>query len=163
MAEICSREEAEFMIYDMTKGSPLKMILSFSAPMLIGNIFQQIYNFVDAAVVGKFVGAKSLAAVGATSTLMTLAICFMMGMTNGAGIIISQCFGKRDFVKLRETVASLVYIIVVMAVLTSAAGYGHHSTAKAIIEYFEKNGHQCEMLDIFDYINHRLGNSIQDG
>ncbi|MCH5209546.1 MAG: glycosyltransferase [Oscillospiraceae bacterium] len=43
------------------------------------------------------------------------------------------------------------------------AGYGHHSTAKAIIEYFEKNGHECEMLDIFDYINHRLGNSIQDG
>ncbi len=110
------------MIYDMTKGSPLKMILSFSAPMLIGNIFQQIYNFVDAAVVGKFVGAQSLAAVGATSTLMTLAICFMMGMTNGAGIIISQCFGKRDYVKLRETVASLVYIIAVMAVVTSAAG-----------------------------------------
>ena len=47
--------------------------------------------------------------------------------------------------------------------LSVKAGYGHHSTAKAIIEYFEKNGHQCEMLDIFDYINHRLGNSIQDG
>ncbi len=110
------------MIYDMTAGKPLRMILSFSLPMLIGNVFQQVYNFVDAAVVGKFVGADALAAVGATSTLMTLAICFMMGMTNGAGIIISQCFGKRDYVKLRETVASLVYIIVVMAVLTSAAG-----------------------------------------
>ncbi len=47
--------------------------------------------------------------------------------------------------------------------LSVKAGYGHHSTAKAIIEYFEENGHQCEMLDIFDYINHRLGNSIQDG
>ncbi len=47
--------------------------------------------------------------------------------------------------------------------LSVKAGYGHHSTAKAIIEYFEKNGHECYMLDIFDYINHRLGNSVQDG
>lgn len=47
--------------------------------------------------------------------------------------------------------------------LSVKAGYGHHSTAKAIMEYFEENGHQCHMLDIFDYINHRLGNSIQDG
>lgn len=47
--------------------------------------------------------------------------------------------------------------------LSVRAGYGHHSTAKAIMEYFEENGHTCEMLDIFDYINHRLGNSIQDG
>ena len=110
------------MIHDMTKGRPLKMILSFSAPMLIGNIFQQIYNFVDAAVVGKFVGTQSLAAVGATSQLMTLAVCFMMGLTNGAGIIISQCFGKRDYDKLRTTVATLVYIVAGMAVITSAAG-----------------------------------------
>lgn len=110
------------MIYDMTKGSPLKMILSFSVPMLIGNIFQQVYNFVDAAVVGKFVGAQSLAAVGATSTLMMLAICFMMGLTNGAGIIISQCFGKRSFAEMRRTVTSLIYIVIVLSVLTSAAG-----------------------------------------
>ena len=54
------------MISDMTKGNPLKLILSFSVPMLIGNIFQQVYNFVDAAIVGKFVGAESLAAVGST-------------------------------------------------------------------------------------------------
>ena len=110
------------MIYDMTEGRPLKMILSFSVPMLIGNIFQQIYNFVDAAVVGKFVGAQSLAAVGATSTLMTLAICFMMGMTNGAGIIISQCFGKRSFDEMRKTVTSLIYIGIVLSVITSVVG-----------------------------------------
>ena len=110
------------MIHDMTKGSPLKMILSFSVPMLIGNVFQQIYNFVDAAVVGKFIGAQSLAAVGATSTLMTLAICFMMGLTNGAGIIISQAFGKRSFEEMRKTVTSLIYIVLVLSVLTSAAG-----------------------------------------
>lgn len=56
------------MISDMTKGNPLKLIISFSVPMLIGNIFQQVYNFVDAAIVGKFVGAESLAAVGSTGS-----------------------------------------------------------------------------------------------
>ena len=55
------------MISDMTKGNPLKLIISFSVPMLIGNIFQQVYNFVDVAIVGKFVGAESLAAVGSSN------------------------------------------------------------------------------------------------
>ena len=87
------------MISDMTKGNPLKLILSFSVPMLIGNIFQQVYNFVDAAIVGKFVGAESLAAVGSTGTIVGVMICLMMGLTSGAGIIIAQCFGSRNFEK----------------------------------------------------------------
>ena len=78
------------MISDMTKGNPLKLILSFSVPMLIGNIFQQVYNFVDAAIVGKFVGAESLAAVGSTGTIVGVMICLMMGLTSGAGIISSD-------------------------------------------------------------------------
>lgn len=110
------------MVYDMTRGNPIKLILSFSVPMLIGNIFQQIYNFVDAAVVGKFVGAQSLAAVGSTGTIISIMICLMMGLTNGAGIIISQCFGSRNFNEMRKTVTGLIYIVVILAVITSIAG-----------------------------------------
>lgn len=110
------------MVYDMTKGNPLKLILSFSVPMLIGNIFQQVYNFVDAAVVGRFVGAQALAAVGSTGTIISVMICLMMGLTNGAGIIISQCFGKRDFDEMRKTVTGLIYTVVILSVITSAAG-----------------------------------------
>lgn len=110
------------MVYNMTKGSPLRLILSFALPMLIGNIFQQVYNFVDAAVVGRFVGAHSLAAVGATGTLMSLTICLMMGLTNGAGIIISQCLGSRNYKELRRTVTGLVYIVLILSVITSIAG-----------------------------------------
>lgn len=110
------------MVYDMTKGNPIKLILSFSAPMLIGNIFQQVYNFVDAAVVGKFVGAHSLAAVGSTGTIISIMICLMMGLTNGAGIIISQCFGARNFDEMRKTVSGLVYIVVILSAITSVAG-----------------------------------------
>lgn len=110
------------MFYDMTRGNPLKLILSFSMPMLIGNIFQQVYNFVDAAVVGKFVGAQSLAAVGSTGTIISVMICLMMGLTNGAGIIISQCFGSRNYSEMRKTVTGLVYIVVILSVATSLAG-----------------------------------------
>ncbi|MBR0470507.1 MAG: MATE family efflux transporter, partial [Clostridia bacterium] len=110
------------MVYNMTKGNPLKLILSFALPMLIGNIFQQVYNFVDAAVVGKFVGAHSLAAVGATGTLMSLTICLMMGLTNGAGIIISQCLGSRNYGELKKTVNGIMYIVLILSVITTIAG-----------------------------------------
>lgn len=111
-----------FMVYDMTKGNPLKIILSFSVPMLIGNIFQQVYNFVDAAVVGRFVGPNALAAVGATGTLLSVMICLMMGLTSGAGIIISQCFGSRNYDEMRKTVTGLLYIVFGLSIVTSAAG-----------------------------------------
>lgn len=110
------------MVYDMTKGSPLELILSFSVPMLIGNVFQQVYNFVDAAVVGRFVGAESLAAVGSTGTIFAVMICLMMGLTSGSGIIISQCFGSRKFDEMRKTVTGLIYIVVILSVITSIAG-----------------------------------------
>lgn len=110
------------MIQDMTKGSPLKLILTFSVPMLIGNIFQQVYNFVDAAVVGKFVGAESLAAVGSTGTIISVIICLMMGLTSGAGIIISQCFGSKNYTEMRKTVTALIYVTGILSVITSVAG-----------------------------------------
>ena len=71
-------------------------------------IFQQVYNFVDAAVVGRFVSAEALAAVGATGTLMSIACCLIMGLTNGAGIILSQCLGARNYDELRKTVTGSV-------------------------------------------------------
>lgn len=110
------------MVYDMTKGNPLKLILSFSVPMLIGNIFQQVYNFVDAAIVGKFINFQALAAVGATGTIISVMICLMMGLTSGAGIIISQCFGSRNYDELKKTVTGLVYIVLLLSVVTSIAG-----------------------------------------
>lgn len=110
------------MINDMTKGNPLKLIISFAVPMLIGNIFQQVYNFVDAAVVGRFVGADALAAVGSTGSIISVLVALMMGLTGGGGILISQCFGMRDFPKLRKTVTGLIYIAAAMAVIISVVG-----------------------------------------
>lgn len=110
------------MVNDMTKGNPLKLIISFAVPMLIGNVFQQVYNFVDAAVVGRFVGPNALAAIGATGGIFGVLISWMMGLTGGGGIIISQCFGMGDFKKMRRTVTGLIYIVAVMSVIIAFLG-----------------------------------------
>lgn len=107
---------------DMTKGNPLRLIIAFAVPMLIGNIFQQVYNFVDAAVVGRFVGPDALAAVGATGSIISVLVALMMGLTGGGGIVISQCFGMRDFDKLKKTVTGLIYIVAIMSVILSVIG-----------------------------------------
>lgn len=73
------------MELDMTKGSPSRLILKFIVPLIIGNIFQQLYSMVDTIIVGQYVGVQALAAVGATGTINFLILGFMMGMTSGYG------------------------------------------------------------------------------
>ena len=71
------------MTNDMTKGSPIKLILSFMVPLLIGNIFQQFYNMVDTIIVGQYLGSKALAAVGSTGCIMFLVLGFANGIAQG--------------------------------------------------------------------------------
>lgn len=106
----------------MTEGSPIKLILAFAAPMLIGNIFQQFYNLVDSTVVGKFVGANALAAVGSTGTLTGLTLCLCFGITSGAGIIISQCFGAKNYSMLRRTISTLICVLTILSVIMVTVG-----------------------------------------
>lgn len=108
------------MTKDMTEGKPLKLILAFSIPLLIGNIFQQFYNMVDSIIVGQFVGEEALAAVGATGSMVFLVIGFCNGIASGFGVMISQAFGAGDQKRLRNYVAvSLMLSAAVMAVLTA--------------------------------------------
>ena len=79
--------------YDMTTGNPTKIILNFTLPIFIGNVFQQFYNMADAVIVGKFVGTKALAAVGSTGTIMFLIYGFVVGMTAGFTVLTAQKFG----------------------------------------------------------------------
>lgn len=106
----------------MTEGSPVKLILAFSAPLLLGNIFQQLYNLVDSTVVGRFVGANALAAVGAPGTIMALTLCLCFGLTNGAGIIIAQCFGAKNYNQLKATIGALICIISITALVLMIIG-----------------------------------------
>lgn len=110
------------MVSNMTEGRPLRLILGFALPMLVGNIFQQVYNVVDASVVGHCVGPNALAAVGATGGVTMFLVALMMGLTNGAGIIIAQCFGSKNFISMKKAVVALIYIVGVLTVVTSVAG-----------------------------------------
>ena len=77
------------MVKDMTVGNPTKLILSFSIPILIGNVFQQFYNMVDTMIVGRFIGVEALAALGATGSLNFLVVGFIIGITSGFAVPIA--------------------------------------------------------------------------
>lgn len=79
----------------MTEGVIWKEILLFSIPLLLGNLFQQLYNAVDSVVVGNYIGAQALAAVGSSAPVINLLVSFFMGLAVGAGVIISRYFGAR--------------------------------------------------------------------
>ena len=89
---------------DMTEGSPWQKIVLFAVPMLVGNIAQQLYNTVDSVVVGKYVGDNALAAVGSAGPILNLLIVLFVGISVGAGIMVSQYFGAKEREKLSATV-----------------------------------------------------------
>lgn len=110
------------MIHDMTRGKPFKLIASFAFPLLIGNLFQQLYNMVDTVIVGQFLGKDALAAVGSTGAVTFLVIGFINGVAEGACIPIAQYFGAGDKQKVRRCIANMVVVYVsVVSVLTVAA------------------------------------------
>lgn len=109
-------------VRDMTSGNELKLLVSFSVPMLIGNLFQQVYNMVDSIVVGKYVSADALAAVGATGSLNFLFFSLCLGLTGGIGIIISQHFGAGDKIHVRKAIFNSIYIIVTTGIIMSLLG-----------------------------------------
>lgn len=92
------------MINDLTKGAPLKLMLLFSIPLLIGNIFQQFYNIADIIIVGRTLGMTALASVGAVSPLFFLIMFIIVGMTNGFAVITGQRFGAKDYEGVRRSV-----------------------------------------------------------
>lgn len=110
------------MIIDMTQGKPMKQLLRFSLPIMAGNLFQQLYNVVDTAVVGKFVGADALAAVGTTGTIMFFFNTWIMGLFNGSGVIMAQYWGSKKYKDFKEVAAAMIRITIVMTVVIALMG-----------------------------------------
>ena len=94
------------MITDMTKGSPFKILWSFTYPMLISMIFQQLYNIADSVVAGKFVGPDALAAVGASYPITMVFIAIATGFSMGCSVIVAQIFGAKDYTRLKTAVST---------------------------------------------------------
>ena len=112
---------------DMTSGNPGRILLNFTLPVFVGNVFQQFYSMVDTVVVGKFVGTNALAGVGATGTISFLIIGFLMGMSTGFTVLTSQRFGAGDMKGMRKTVASAAILsLIVSIVMTLVSVLGMH-------------------------------------
>ena len=101
-------------VLNMTEGSAISLLIRFSIPMLIGNLFQQVYNLVDSVIVGQFVGADALAAVGATNSITFLFFALCNGIGNGGGIITSQFFGRNSRDEVKSCIMNTAYIMLVV-------------------------------------------------
>ena len=105
------------MTKDMTQGSPLKLILAFAVPLMLGSLFQQFYNLADTIIVGRFVGVEALAAVGSVGGLNYLVLGFVNGIACGFSIPISWTFGAKDYSQMRRYTANTVWLSIIFAVV----------------------------------------------
>lgn len=115
-------EKKSGAVKDLTVGSPAKLIFYFTLPLLAGNVFQQLFGFVDTLIVGRFLGVEALAAVGCTGSLMFLMLGFVMGMTSGFSIYTGQRFGAKDFDGLRYSVVVCTVLSVIASIILSIVG-----------------------------------------
>ncbi|MDI9468763.1 MAG: MATE family efflux transporter [Bacillota bacterium] len=107
---------------DMTSGSPHRLLLAFSVPLLAGNVLQQLYNTVDSLVVGNFLGREALAAVGSGFPFLFMLTALFMGIAMGGAIIVSQYFGARDYDSLQRTVGTIYRLLPLLVLPISVAG-----------------------------------------
>lgn len=107
---------------DLTQGNILKLITAFALPMLLGNLFQQVYSFTDSAIVGKFVGSEALAAIGASFPLIFVLIALAVGVANGINIIISQYYGAKDFALVKRAIDTMYIFSFVAGILLTILG-----------------------------------------
>ena len=107
---------------DMIHGSIARSILLFSIPLLVGNFFQQLYNTVDAYVVGNYVNTSALAAVGASTPIVNMLVGFFAGLAAGAGVVISQYFGGGRTEQMRRAIHSSLALTAILSVLFTALG-----------------------------------------
>ncbi len=140
------------MIHDMTTGSPLRHLVLFSIPLLIGNVFQQLYNIADTVIVGRTIGVNALAAVGATGSVLFLVFGGFFGLTGGFAVITAQRFGAHDAAGVRRSVTTTVYlcsaitaIVTVLCAVSARWLFVTMQTPEAILE------DAVEYLSIFYY------------
>lgn len=110
-------------VMDMTQGNITGILLRFSIPLLIGNLFQQVYNIVDSIVVGRHLGSKALGAVGSVGMISFLFFSLCMGLSSGIGVIISNYFGAKKDEDVKCAIANSIYVIVAAGIIMSILGY----------------------------------------
>ncbi|HOI32242.1 MAG TPA: MATE family efflux transporter, partial [Bacteroidales bacterium] len=107
---------------DLTSGKEGKLILRFTVPMLIGNVFQQMYNIIDSIIIGRYLGNEALAAVGASFPLIFALISLIIGIATGSTIIIAQFYGARNIKKVQQAIETMYLFVFTASVLLSIIG-----------------------------------------
>jgi putative MATE family efflux protein len=107
---------------DLTTGKESSLILKFALPMLLGNVFQQLYNIVDSIIVGNFIGKEALAAVGASFPIIFAFLSLIIGIASGSTIVIAQYFGAKDIEKVKRTINTLFIFLFCASIVISIAG-----------------------------------------
>ena len=111
-----------FSAQDMTVGKPWRQIVQFAVPMLVGNLAQQLYSTVDIIVVGKYVGDNALSAVGSASPILNLMLALFVGVSTGAGIVVSQHYGAKDREALAQSIGNCLTLALIASVITMVIG-----------------------------------------
>ena len=111
-------------VMDMTEGNSMKLIMKFSVPLLIGNLFQQVYSLVDSIVVGRHLGANALGGVGSVGMISFLFFSLCNGMTSGIGVVISRYFGAKKDEQVKKAIANALFVILAVGALMSILGFG---------------------------------------
>jgi len=107
---------------DLTKGNETKLLILFALPMLVGNVFQQLYNMVDSWVVGRYVGTAALAAVGASFPILFLMIAMVMGLAMGSNVLIAQYYGAKDMPRVRAAIDTTYIVLFWTSIVLTVAG-----------------------------------------
>ena len=119
----------EYLISDR----PAKALVTFALPMMVGNLFQQLYNMTDSVVVGRFVGENALAAVGASYSLTNVFISIAIGGGVGASVITAQAFGRRDYPRMRRSVVTALTAFLVLSVILGTVGLAFSPDIMALL------------------------------
>lgn len=109
-------------MHDLTRGNPGKLIFKFATPMLLGNVFQQLYNVTDSIIVGRFLGKEALAAVGASFPLIFMLVSFIIGISSGSTIIIAQYFGAKDKEKVKRAMDTMYVFLFFASIIIGILG-----------------------------------------
>ena len=129
----------------MTKGSPLRLLLGFSFPLFIGNLFQQFYSMVDTIVVGRFVGVEALAALGAINGFSFMVIGFAQGLAQGFSVLISQRYGANDKDGMRNAYIQSIIAAGAISIIISAVFF---SASKPLLKLINTPDNIIEMATL---------------
>ena len=107
----------------MTTGKPLRLIINFAIPIILGNLVQQLYNAADSVMVGKLIGNDALGAVGSTGSITFLIIGFIMGLSEGACMLVARFFGGKDYEKMKHCVGNIIYVLFGVVIVFTALSF----------------------------------------